>query len=56
MTFQQLMEHHPLTMVHRDSANPNSTTEEATRKYRSATKNMAEIFSSLSPILPTVED
>ena len=48
-------------MVHngalqRDSTNRNSTTEEVTRKYRSATKNMAEMYSFLSPILPTVED
>ena len=47
---------HPLSIVHNDTTKTTTTPNEAAQEYKTALKHIAELYTFLSPILPTVEE
>ena len=47
---------HPLSIVHNETTKTTTTPNEAAQEYKTALKHIAELYTFLSPILPTVEE
>ena len=47
---------HPLSIVHNETTKTTTTQSEAAEEYKTALKHIAELYTFLSPILPTVEE
>ena len=45
-----------LSIVHNDTTKTTTTPNEAAQEYKTALKHIAELYTFLSPILPTVEE
>ena len=54
--FPRWADQHPLTIVHNDTLKTTTTPTEAAQEYKTALKHIAELYSFLSPILPSVAE
>ena len=52
----QWLSSHPASLVERESRTTQVTPDKAIEEHRTLVKNLADIYTFLSPILPTVEE
>ena len=56
MSFPMWLEDHPLTLVNKTTDTTITSTKEAGKNYMEVLKNIAALYTFLSPILPSVQD
>jgi len=54
--FPKWMDNHPRSIVDNDTTTSTMSTQEATEEYKTALNNIAELYSFLAPVLPSVAE
>ena len=54
--FPKWMDNHPRSIVDNETTTSTMSTQEATEEYKTALNNIAELYSFLAPILPSVAE
>ena len=56
MSFPMWLEDHPVTLVNKNTNTTTTSAKEAGKSYMEVLKNVAALYTFLSPILPSVQD